>query len=65
MSKYFCNGTPLSALEREMMLTPNFTPRGYGRQIHRRCLTAADVDCRYCLPYGQRRCQSVSASDKM
>ena len=49
MSKYFCNGTPLSALEREMMLTPNFTPRGYGRQIHRRCLTAADVDCRYCL----------------
>lgn len=59
MSKYFCNGTPLSALEREMMLVPNFSPQGCGRQILGRCcLTAEDVDCRYCLQYGRGRCRS-------
>ncbi len=31
------------------VLAPNFAPRGYGGQIHRRCLTAMDADCRYCL----------------
>ena len=59
MSKYFMRDTPLADLERQMRMVPNFAPRGHGRRIlcsyH---LTVADVDCRYCLEYGQRRCQN-------
>ena len=59
MSRNFTQGTPLADLERQMQMVPNFTPRGQGKTVlrgHR--LTAADVDCHYCLQHQQRRCQN-------
>lgn len=59
MSRYFVRDTPLADLERQMMAVPNFAPRGHGRRVL--CSyhpSATDVDCRYCLQYGRRRCQS-------
>ena len=50
MGKYFVRDTPLAGLEREMMLPPNFAPRGSSSAIlcgynpH-----GAGVDCRSCI----------------
>ena len=61
MGKYFVRGTPLAELERQMMMVPNFAPRGSGSAVlcHYRP-TAADVDCRNCLQYRRRSCRSLS-----
>ena len=61
MGKYFVRGTPLAELERQMMMVPNFVPRGSSSAVlcHYRP-TAADVDCRNCLQYRRRSCRSLS-----
>ena len=61
MGKYFVRGTPLAELERQMMMVPNFAPRGSGSAVlcHYRP-TAADVDCRNCLQYRRRSCRSLN-----
>ena len=52
MGKYFVRDTPLAGLEREMMLPPNFAPRGSSSAIlcgyspH-----GADVDCQSCIDH--------------
>ena len=52
MGKYFVRDTPLAGLEREMMLPPNFAPRGSSSAIlcgynpH-----GAGVDCQSCLDH--------------
>ncbi len=52
MGKYFVRDTPLAGLEREMMLPPNFAPRGSSSAIlcgyspH-----GAGVDCRSCIDH--------------
>ena len=60
MYRHFVSETPLSELERQMMMVPNFTPRRSGRATSRRYhLTAADVDCQYCLQHHRKEgCQS-------
>ena len=59
MSMNFAHGTPLADLERQMRMVPNFAPRRQGRRNLRNYHpTAADVDCRYCLHYRHRACQS-------
>ena len=55
MGKYFVRGTPLAELERQMMMVPNFAPRGSSSAVLCRYRpTAADVDCRNCLQYRRR-----------
>ena len=57
MSRFFERGTALAELERQMMMVPNFAPRGSGSVILCRYRpTAADVDCRNCLEYRRRTC---------
>ena len=52
MGKYFVRNTPLAGLEQEMMLPPNFTPRGSSSAVlcgyspH-----GAGVDCQSCLDH--------------
>ena len=52
MGKYFVRDTPLAGLEREMMLPPNFAPRGSSSAIlcgyspH-----GAGVDCQSCIDH--------------
>ena len=52
MGKYFVRDTPLAGLEREIMLPPNFTPRGSSSAIlcgytpHK-----VSMDCRSCLDH--------------
>ena len=59
MSMNFAQGASLADLERQMRMVPNFAPRKHGRRNLRRYRpTAADVDCRYCLHYRHRICQS-------
>ena len=59
MSHYFLQDTPLAGLEHQMMMVPNFTPRGSAmRFLGGYSSTAADVDCRYCLHYQHRTCHS-------
>ncbi len=59
MSRNFAQGTPLADLERQMRMVPNFAPRRHGRRSLRNYhLTAADVDCQYCLHYRRKTCQS-------
>ena len=54
---YFMNGTRLAGLEREMMLPPNFKPRGHGRMVLNRFrYKPEDVDCKLCTEYRHRRC---------
>ena len=61
MGKYFVKGTPLAELERQMMMVPNFAPRGSSSAVLCRYRpTAADVDCRNCLQYRRRSCRSLS-----
>ena len=61
MGKYFVRGTPLAELERQMMMVPNFAPRGSSSAVLCRYRpTAADVDCRNCLQYRRRSCRSLS-----
>ena len=61
MGKYFVSGTHLAELELQMMMVPNFAPRGSGSAVlcHYRP-TAADVDCRNCLQYRRRSCRSLN-----
>ena len=52
MGKYFVRDTPLTGLEREMMLPPNFAPRGSSSAIL--CSYSphgADVDCQSCIDH--------------
>lgn len=59
MRTNFTKSTPLADLERQMRMVPNFTPRRSGTRILRSYRpTAKDVDCRYCLQYRHRTCQS-------
>ena len=61
MGKYFVRGTPLAELERQMMMVPNFAPRGSSSAVL--CCyrpTAADVDCRNCLQYRRRSCPRLN-----
>ena len=45
----------MAELERQMMMVPNFTPRGHGSAVLCRYRpTAADVDCRNCLYLSER-----------
>ena len=61
MGKYFVRGTPLAELERQMMMVPNFAPRGSSSAVLCRYRpTAADVDCRNCLQYRRRSCRSLN-----
>ena len=61
MGKYFVHDTPLAALERQMMMVPNFAPRGHGSAVLCRYRpTAADVDCRNCLEHRRRGCRSLT-----
>lgn len=61
MGKYFVHDTPLAELERQMMMAPNFSSRGYGRAIFCRYRpTAADVDCRNCLEHRRHGCRSLT-----
>lgn len=61
MGKYFVHDTPLAELERQMMMAPNFSSRGYGRAILCRYRpTAADVDCRNCLEHRRHGCRSLT-----
>lgn len=61
MTRFFERGTALAEMERQMMMVPNFTPRGHGRAILCRYhLTAADVDCRNCLEHRRRGCRSLT-----
>ena len=61
MGKYFARGTPLAELERQMMMVPNFAPRGSSSAVLCRYRpTAADVDCRNCLQYRRRSCRSLN-----
>ena len=61
MGKYFVHDTPLAALERQMMMVPNFAPCGSSSAVLCRYRpTAADVDCRNCLQYRRRSCRSLS-----
>lgn len=58
---YFMNGTRLAGLEREMMLPPNFKPRGHGRMVLNRFrYKPEDVDCKLCTEYRHRRCTQPS-----
>ncbi len=60
MSQYFTTGTPLAALERQMRMVPNFTPRGSASAILCRYHPqAADMDCRNCIQY-RRGCRSAA-----
>ena len=61
MSRFFERGTALAEMERQMMMVPNFTPRGHGRAILCRYHpTAADLDCRNCLEHRRRGCRSLT-----
>lgn len=61
MSRFFERGTALAEMERQMMMVPNFAPRGYGSAVLCRYRpTAADVDCRNCLEHRRRRCRSLT-----
>ena len=52
MTRFFERGTALAEMEHQMMMVPNFIPRGHGRAILCRYHpTAADVDCRNCLEH--------------
>ena len=61
MTRFFERGTALAEMERQMMMVPNFAPRGSSSAVL--CCyrpTAADVDCRNCLQYRRRSCRSLS-----
>ena len=61
MSRFFERGTALAEMERQMMMVPNFAPRGYGSAVLCRYRpTAADVDCRNCLEHRRRGCRSLT-----
>ena len=61
MVGFFNRGSPMAELERQMMMIPNFAPRGYGSVVLCRYRpTAADVDCRNCLQYRRRSCRSLT-----
>ena len=52
MTRFFERGTAFAEMERQMMMVPNFAPRGYGSAVLCRYRpTAADVDCRNCLQH--------------
>lgn len=51
----------MAELERQMMMVPNFTPRGHGSAVLCRYRpTAADVDCRNCLQHRRRSYRSLT-----
>lgn len=61
MTRFFERGTALAEMERQMMMVPNFAPRGYGSAVLCRYRpTAADVDCRNCLEHRRRGCRSLT-----
>ena len=61
MTRFFERGTTLAEMERQMMMVPNFAPRGYGSAVLCRYRpTAADVDCRNCLEHRRRGCRSLT-----
>ena len=61
MTRFFERGTALAEMERQMMMVPNFAPRGYGRAVLCRYRpTAADVDCWNCLEHRRRGCRSLT-----
>ena len=61
MGKYFVRDTPLAGLEQEMMLPPNFTPRGSSSAIlcgyspH-----GADVDCQSCIDHRRQSSRTLA-----
>lgn len=54
MTRYFMRDTPLSGLERIMMSTPNFTPRGHGLYISGVHLSVPNTECQYCERFCRR-----------
>ena len=59
--RFFERGSPMAELERQMMMVPNFTPRGHGSAVLCRYHpTAADVDCRNCFQHRRRSYRSLS-----
>lgn len=61
MSRFFERGTAFAEMERQMMMVPNFAPRGCGSAVLCRYRpTAADVDCRNCLEHRRRGCRSLT-----
>lgn len=61
MTRFFERGTAFAEMERQMMMVPNFAPRGYGSAVLCRYRsTAAGVDCRNCLEHRRRGCRSLT-----
>ena len=61
MTRFFERGTAFAEMERQMMMVPNFAPRGCGSAVLCRYRpTAADVDCRNCLEHRRRGCRSLT-----
>lgn len=59
--KYFMGGTPLAAIERQMMAVPRFSPRCSSQQKAKNYrYTAEDVDCQYCEQFSHGKCTSKS-----
>lgn len=57
--KYFMSGTPLAAIERQMMAVPKFSPRCSSPQKAKNYrYTAEDVDCKYCERFSHGKCTS-------
>lgn len=57
MTKYFLKDTPLAELERQMMMPPNFSPRGGGQTVLCRFrYRPEDVVCKHCTEYRRGRC---------
>ena len=60
MTRFFERGTALAEMERQMMMVPNFTPRGNGSAVLCRYRTAAaDVDCQSCVRRRRQSCRSL------
>ena len=52
--RYFMRDTPLWQMERQMMIPPNFSPRGHGLYRPGYRYKPQDVACRYCTNYDRK-----------